>query len=328
MASLPRVFVTRPLPAQALARLEGRAQVRVGPDVALLSPEALREGAADADALVCMLSDRIDVALLSGSRSLRIVANYAAGFNNVDLRAAEELGIWVTNTPDATTDATADLAIGLLLAVARRIPEAERHLRAGRFEGWTPTHFLGAHLGGATLGIVGMGRIGRAVARRAAGFGLRLLYAGRRRLPEDEERACGALFRPLDQLLSESDFVSLHCPLDAATRHLIDAAALARMKPTAFLINTARGPVVDEQSLARALHDGRLRGAALDVFEEEPRIHPLLLAAPNAVLVPHIGTSTDQTRLAMADKALEDVVRVLEGGPPLHPVNRPGSRPG
>jgi len=306
-----------------MALIEGRAQAVCGPASGPIDRGAYLDEAAQADALVSLLSDRIDRELLQRCRRLRIVANYAVGFNNVDLAAADELGVWVTNTPDAVTDATAECAIGLLLAAARRIPEAEAALRAGKFEGWTPTHFLGAQLSGGTLGIVGMGRIGRAVARRARAFELRILYADHQRSSEAD--ALGARHVSLDELLRESDFVTLHCLLNEETRHLIDAAALAKMRKGAILVNTARGPVVDEAALAESLHEGHLGAAGIDVYEEEPKVHPRLLSAPRAVLAPHLGTSTLRTRVAMAEMALGDVLRVLEDKAPLHPVNRPTS---
>ena len=243
--------------------------------------------------------------------------------NNIDLAAAAARGVWATNTPGVLTDATADLAFGLLLSAARRIPESERFLREGRFDGWAPLLFLGADDAGATLGIVGMGRIGQAMARRARAFGMEIVYAGRSRRPPEEEQ--GARFVPLDELLATSDFVSLHCPLTPATHHLLDAKALARMKPGAIVINTARGPVVDEAALVEALRDGHLGGAGLDVFEEEPKVHPGLLALDNVVLTPHTGSATRGTRLRMAEMVCEDVERVLAGQPPLHPVNQPAA---
>ncbi len=323
MATLPRVFVSRPLPAEALRLLEGRAQLTVGPDRASLSADELAQGMRGADAVVSMLNDRIDAPLLREAGRLKVVANYAVGFNNVDFKAAEELGIWVTNTPGAVTEATADAAMGLLIASARMVPQSELLLRQGKFGGWTPTHCLGGHVSGATLGIVGMGRIGQAVAKRAQGFSMRVIYFSRNRLSPERELALGVSHCGLDTLLAESDFISLHCPLNEQTRHLIDAAALARMKPTAYLINTSRGPVVDEPALARALTEGRIAGAGIDVYEDEPKVHPALLAAPNAVLTPHIGTSTLQTRLAMARLVVADLARIFDGQEPINPVNRP-----
>ncbi|MGI5862120.1 MAG: 2-hydroxyacid dehydrogenase [Myxococcales bacterium] len=327
--SLPRVFVSRALPPEAVAPFQRRFELVAGPEDRPATRDELLAGVREADAFVPMLSDRVDAALLEGAPRLKIVANYAAGYNNIDLVAAASLGIWVTNTPDATTDATADLAMGLIIAAGRHFLESERFLREGRFDAWSPTRFLGLLLSGATLGIVGMGRIGKAVARRARAFGMRVVYHSRRRLVAEEESALEVTPLPLDELLGVSDVVSLHCPLTDQTRHLIDAGAIARMKPTALLVNTSRGPVVDEEALARALHEGRLGCAALDVYEQEPKLHPLLATAPRTLLLPHVGTSTLQTRVVMAEKALGDVSRVLEGKPPRFAVNAPvGPRSG
>lgn len=321
-----RVFVSRPLPEPAMERLRSRFDVVVGPADRSTTPDELRAGVADAHALVAMLSDRIDTALLDAAPSLRLVANYAVGFNNVDVEAAASRGVWVTNTPGVLTDATADLAFGLLLAVARRIPESERWLRAGRFDGWAPLLFLGADLAGARLGIVGMGRIGRAMARRARAFEMEVVYTTRSPLPPEVASSIDARPVPLEELLATSDFVSLHCPLTPQTRHLIDRRALAQMKPGAILINTARGPVVDEAALVEALRTGHLGGAGLDVFEEEPAVHPGLLELENVVLTPHTGSATRGTRLRMAEMVCEEVERVLAGEAPLRPVNRPITR--
>jgi glyoxylate reductase len=240
----------------------------------------------------------------------------AVGYNNIDLEAARRLGILVTNTPGVLTDATADLTLALLLAVARRIPEADRFTRAGRYTGWQPLLLLGAELGGKTLGIVGMGRIGRAVARRALGFGMSTLYAAHQPLPGDEERALNASFAPLEEVLRRADFLSLHVPYTPQTHHLLNAAALARMKPEAYVINTARGPIIDEAALVAALQAGRLRGAALDVFEDEPRIHPALLQMEQIVLAPHIGSATHETRARMATTAAANILAHLRGETP------------
>lgn len=323
MSPTPRIHLSRPLPKEAMALADGRAELTCGPESGPVPRQRFLEQAAQADAVVTLLSDRVDRELFERCPRLRIVANYAVGFDNMDLAAGDAAGVWLTNTPDAVTDATAEAAFGLMLAAARRIPEAEQALRAGRWEGWTPTHFIGLQLEGSTLGVVGLGRIGRAVAVRALAFKMRVLAAGPVRSPDLE--AAGLEHVPLDRLLRESDVVSLHCPLNAETRHLIDAAALARMKPTALLVNTARGPIVDEAALAEALHAGRLGAAGIDVYEAEPRVHPRLLSAPRAVLAPHLGTSTLRTRVAMAEKALGDALRVLAGQPPRHPVNHPPS---
>ena len=306
-----------------MERLARRFDVAVGPvDRATEAGEVLA-GAREAEGLVSMLSDRIDAAFLDACPKLRVVSNYAVGVNNVDLRAAAERGVWVTNTPGVLTDATADLAFGLLLAAGRRIPESERFLREGRFDGWAPLLFLGADVAGARLGIVGMGRIGQAMAARARAFGMEVVYVQRTPLAPERERELGVRFVELDELLATSDFVSLHTPLTDRTHHLIDAAAMARMKKGAILINTARGPVVDEAALVEALRSGHLGGAGLDVFEEEPKIHPGLLALDNVVLTPHTGSATVGTRLRMAMMVAEDVERVLDGGAPLHSVNEP-----
>ncbi len=316
-----RVFVSRPLPAQAMERLAARFHVATGPADRATTAGELLAGAREADALVSMLSDRIDDAFLAACPRLRVVSNYAVGVNNIDLAAAAARGVWATNTPGVLTDATADLAFGLLLSAARRIPESEHFLREGRFDGWAPLLFLGADVAGATLGIVGMGRIGQAMAKRARAFGVEIVYNARRRLPPEQEQ--GARHVPLDELLAASDFVSLHCPLTPETHHLIDAAALARMKKGAILINTARGPVVDEAALVQALRSGQLASAGLDVFEEEPAVHAGLLELSNVVMTPHTGSATHGTRLRMAMMVAEDIERVLGGGAPLHPVNRP-----
>jgi len=316
-----RVFVSRPLPAPAMERLARSFDVTTGPADRATTADELLAGAREADALVSMLSDRIDRAFLEACPRLRVVANYAVGVNNIDLAAAAARGVWATNTPGVLTDATADLAFGLLLSVARRIPESERFLREGRFDGWAPLLFLGADVASATLGIVGLGRIGQAVARRARAFGMEVVYSGHRRKPEEQEQ--GARFVSHDELVATSDFVSLHCPLTPETRHLFDARAFGRMKRGAILVNTARGPVVDEAALVEALQSGHLGGAGLDVFEDEPKVHPGLLALPNVVLTPHTGSATRGTRLRMAEMVCEDVERVLAGQAPKFPVNQP-----
>lgn len=313
------VFVSGTLPGDAVARL--RAVHHVVQDEDGLRSQAFAACRADVEAVVALLTDRIDEALLAQLPRLRVVANVAVGVDNVDLTACAARQVLVTNTPDVLTEATADLAFGLLLAAARRIAEGDRLVRAGRFTGWTPTFMLGAPVHGTTLGIVGMGRIGQAMARRARGFGMTVFYTQRSRLPEEAERALGATWEPdLDALLARSDSVSLHCPLTPATRHLFDAARLARMRPGSVLVNTARGPVVDEAALAHALAHGPLGAAGLDVFEDEPRVHAGLLARDNAVLAPHIGSADRPTREAMASTAAGNVLAVLDGRPPITPV--------
>lgn len=307
---MARVFVTRSLPGDALDRLAARGhEVDVWEERQPPPREQLVARASAADALLCTLTDPVDGALLDACPRLRVVANYGVGVDNIDLAAAAARSVPVGNTPDVLTDATADLAFALLLAAARRLPQTAEDVRAGRWGTWEPDGFLGHDVAGATLGIVGGGRIGDAVARRARGFDMTVLTATSR---------AGT---PLPELLERSDFVSLHVPLTPSTRHLIDADALARMKPSAILVNTARGPVVDTDALIAALHAGAIAGAALDVTDPEPLPpdHPLL-AAPNVLVVPHIGSATPRTRARMADLAVDNVLAGLAGEPLPNPV--------
>jgi len=272
-------------------------------------PEVLRERTAQADALLCMLTDPVDAELLEAAPRLRAIANYAVGSDNIDVEAARARGIAVGVTPGVLTDATADIAFALLLAIARRLPEGEAAVRDGKWTTWGPDWLLGRDVHGATLGIVGRGRIGDAVARRADGFGMTVVHHG---------RSSGI---PLEELLAQADFVSLHVPLTSETRHLIDAAALARMQPTAYLVNTSRGGVVDQKALAAALRDGAIAGAALDVTDPEP-LPPddPLLDAPNLIVLPHLGSATHATRRAMADLAVDNLIAALDGKPMPNPA--------
>jgi glyoxylate reductase len=303
---MARVAVTRRLPFPALERLAAAHEVVTWPGELPPAPAQLRELAAGADGLLCLLTDRVDAELLDAIPSLRAVAVYAVGTDNVDAAAAAQRGVAVGNTPGVLTEATADLAFALILAAARRLPEAERAVRDGGWRTWEPASWLGLELHGATLGVVGAGRIGRAVARRAAAFGMEVLT----------HRPT-----PLDELLQRSDVVSLHVPLTDATRGLIDAAALARMQPAAILVNTARGGVVDQDALAAALHAGTIGAAALDVTDPEPLPagHPLL-DAPNLIVVPHVGSATGATRARMADMAVDNLLAALAGDPMPHAV--------
>jgi glyoxylate reductase len=315
-----RVFITQPIPEPGPSLVAAVADgVEMSAHDGPLPPEALRAAVAGRDAVLCLLTDRVDAAVLEAARGCRVVANMAVGFNNIDVAAATRLGIMVTNTPGVLTEATADLTWALILGVSRRVAEGDGEMRAGRYKGWGPLYMLGGDVTGATLGLVGPGRIAVAVAERARGFRMRLLYCGRR--PSPDMDALGARQVALEELLAESDFVSLHVPLSAETRHLIDAAALARMKPTAYLINTARGPVVDEAALVAALRAGRIAGAGLDVYEDEPRMAEGLADCPNTVLLPHLGSATVATRAAMARMAAENVVAALRGGRPPNLVN-------
>jgi len=323
---MTRIFVTAYVFSEEILRLEraGHA-VTVREANGPIPRDALLTGVDDADALVCFLTDRIDDEVLARGTSLRIIANVAVGHENVDLDAARRRSVIVTNTPDVLTDATADLTMALLLAAARRIVEGDAAVRCGSFPQWGLRQaLLGLEVSGRTLGIVGMGRIGTAVARRAAlGFGMPILYCSRSR-NEAVERELGAVRLPLERLLEESDIVSLHVPLTEQTRHLIDEAALDRMKPTAILINVSRGPVVEERALVRALRTGRIAGAGLDVYEHEPNVTAGLLdATERVVLTPHVGSATEETRRAMARLAIDNVLAVLRGEPPLTPVELP-----
>jgi glyoxylate reductase len=273
-----------------------------------IPPEELLARVAGKQALLCLLTDRIDRAVIDAGRDLRVIANIAVGFNNIEVAAARERGIVVTNTPDVLTEASADFTWALILGITRRLAEGERLLRRGEWKGWALDFMLGTELRGKQLGLVGLGRIGRAVAARAEVFGMRVVH---------HSRTDGM---PLDRLLSTSDIVSLHVPLTPDTTHLIDQAALARMKRSAYLINTARGPVVDEAALAWALREHIISGAALDVYENEPNVHQDLLRLENVLLAPHLASATVETRTAMADLAVRNTLAVLNGNPPLTPV--------
>jgi glyoxylate reductase len=309
MPAMARVFVTRRLPFPALERLKAAHDVDEWPGELPPAPEELRTHARDADGLLSLVTDAIDAAVLDAAPNLKAIANMAVGTDNVDVATASGRGIAVGNTPGVLTDATADLAFALLLALARRIVPGAAQVRDGEWHTWEPAGDLGADLAGATLGIVGRGRIGQAVARRAGGFGMEIVHSS---------RSSGV---PLDELLERADFVSLHTPLTDETRGLIGAAALSRMKPTALLINTARGGVVDQDALRTALHEGTIAGAALDVTEPEPlpSDHPLL-DAPNLLVVPHVGSATVRTRARMAEMAVENLLAALDGRPMPHPV--------
>jgi glyoxylate reductase len=304
-----RIFITRELPFEAVDRLRAEHDVDVWERPEPPPADALCERAANAHGLLTMLTERVDEALLDAAPSLRAIANMAVGTDNIDLDAAAAHGIAVGNTPDVLTDTTADLAFALLLAVARRLPQGAAEVREGRWGAWQPAHDLGADVAGATLGIVGRGRIGEAMARRGEGFGMRVIHSS---------RSSGV---PLAELLEQADFVSLHTPLTPDTRHLIDADALARMKPTAFLINTARGGVVDQDALREALLGGAIAGAGLDVTDPEP-LPPddPLLDAPNLLVVPHVGSATVRTRERMAAMAADNLLAALAGRPMPHPA--------
>lgn len=320
----PLVAVTRPLPEPGTGPLEEAGlRVVLNEDDRPLDADGLRALAEGADALLCMLSDRVDAALLDAVPTLRVVANYAVGFDNIDVAAARERGVEVTTTPGVLTDATADLAWALVLAAARRVPEGDRLVRTGSWAGWAPRQLLGQPIAGRRLGIVGMGAIGQAVAARAGGFGMEVVYHNRSRLTPDLEAACKARYLGKEELLRTADHVVLVLPYSPQSHHTIGAAELALMKPTATLVNIARGGIVDDAALAAALRDRRIAAAGLDVFEGEPQVHPDLLALSNVVLTPHIASATVATRRAMAMLAADNLIAFLGGRGPLTPVNRP-----
>ncbi len=321
----PRVFVSQYVfPESVRALRDAGFDVEARMDDAPLPAEGLREAVRDVDALVCLLTDRIDADLLAAAPRLGIVANVAVGYDNIDVPAATAAGVAVSNTPGVLTDATADLAFALILATARRIPEGDAFLRGGHYTHWKlAQEQLGVDVYGQSLGIYGFGQIGRAVARRAVGgFGMKVAYHDARRLPVEQERELGVQWMEFDELLATSDFLSVHAPLTPETRHAIDARALSAMRPSAILINTARGPIVDEAALASALANGTIAGAGLDVYEEEPRVHPDLVAQRDrVVLLPHLGSATDRTRKRMADIAVGNVIDAIGGNRPRTVVN-------
>lgn len=285
-----------------------------------LNKEEIKAGIRDAEGLIAMLSDSIDKTLLEGAPRLKVIANYAVGYNNIDLAATKALGIVVTNTPGVLTESTADLSWALMMAVARRIPEGDQTLQTTQWSGWSPTELLGNDIYGKTLGIVGMGRIAQAVVRRAAGFSMSVNYYSRRRLPQIEKKR-GVRYLPFQDLLSESDYLSLHLPLNQDSLHLINRAAFQRMKAKAILINTSRGPIVDEKALVQALEEKQIAGAGLDVFEEEPAISPELLRMKNVVTLPHIGSASSETRIAMGLMVIDNLLSVFKNEVPANVVN-------
>jgi glyoxylate reductase len=311
---MPSILITRRLPSSVIAKLSAVADVDVYTGEAAIPAAELRARVAGKDALVSLLTDAVDRSVIDAAPALKAIANVAVGYNNIDVPYARARGIVVTNTPDVLTESVADFTWAMILAITRRLSEGERLVRRGEWKGWALDLLLGMELRGKQLGLVGLGRIGRAVAARAGAFGMRVAYTSR-----TEAAGVGEAMQ-LDRLLLTSDVVSLHVPLTPETTHLIDKRALTRMKRSAYLINTARGPVVDEAALAWALQHHLLAGAALDVYEHEPAIHPELLSLENVLLVPHLGSGTTETRTAMADLAADNVLAVLGGRAPLTPV--------
>lgn len=320
---MPTVFVCRRIPDQGLDLLFeafGTENVTVAPQDAPVERGALLEGVRGANAILSILTDRIDGEVLDAAGAqLKVVANFAVGYNNIDVEAATERGVAVTNTPGVLTETTADTAWALLMMAARRFGEGERYVRAGRWGGWGPMQLLGVDVHGKTLGIFGMGRIGQAVARRAMAFNMRVIYVD----AQAPDLPPGVDAKPVDMdtLLADSDFISIHCPLLTETTHVFAEKQFKAMKNSACVINTARGPVIDEEALAEALTTGQIRAAGLDVFENEPRVTPQLLAMENVVLLPHLGSATEETRGKMAQMAAENIIQALRGDKPANLVN-------
>lgn len=318
----PRILVTREVFDETLAFLAPHVEVESNQQDVAFAPESLAQKLADKDGVMCALTDRVDARLLERCPKLKAVANIAVGYNNIDLAACTERGIMATNTPGVLDDSTADLAWALMLGAARRLTELERRVRGGEWKGWRLKQWLGVDVHHATLGIFGMGRIGQAIARRAAGFEMKVLYHNRNRVDPEIERRCNATYAAKDDLLRQSDFVVLQVPYSPDTHHLIGARELKLMKPAAILVNSTRGGVVDDVALIAALQSGSLRAAGLDVFEGEPNLNPGFLGLDNVVLMPHVGSSTEATRRAMAMTAAKNLVAALSGSTPPNLLNR------
>lgn len=317
-----KVYITRRIPEPGIEMIRKEHEVEINPYDRVLTREELLQAVKGKDGILCLLTDKIDAEVFDAAGpQLKVVSNYAVGYDNIDVNEATKRGIVVTNTPGVLTETTADLAWALIMAVARRIVEADKFTRAGKYEGWAPMLFLGQDVYGKTLGIIGMGRIGQAVARRAKGFNMKVLYNDIRRIPEELEKELNATFASIDEVIENSDFVSLHTFLSPETYHLINEERLRKMKKTAYLINTSRGPVVDESALVKALKEGWIAGAGLDVYEFEPKLVPGLAECENAVLLPHIASASVETRTKMATMAAENLLAVLANKMPPNPVN-------
>jgi glyoxylate reductase len=326
MTERPKILVTQKVPDPAYPLLEAIGDVEANMEEGVIWPyeELLRRGP-EHDYIFCLLTDNIDARFLEACAAstphLKLVANMAVGFNNIDVEAATRLGIGISNTPGVLSDTTADLAFALLMVTARRIPEAERYLRAGKYKGWGPLLFCGAEVHQATLGLIGSGRIGKIVAKRASGFEMKVIYYDVYRMSPEEEAAYDVTYMPMDDVLKEADFISIHTPYMSSTHHLIGERELSLMKPSAILINTARGPIVDEKALVKALQSGIIAGAGLDVFENEPAVEPELMAMENVVITPHIASASLKTRTLMATMASDNIVAHFHGQRPPNIVN-------
>lgn len=318
---MPSIFVTRKIPQPGLDLLKEH-EMELNPDDRVLSKQEVIAGVKGKDAMLCLLTDTIDAAVMDAAgKNLKIIANYAVGYNNIDVAAATERKIMVSNTPGVLTETTADLAWSLLMCAARRIVEGDKFTRAGKFVGWAPMMLLGSDVYGKTLGIVGLGRIGQAVAKRARGFDMKVIYTDLQQAPSEVEKEANVDFVDLETLLKESDYVSIHVPLSEETKYMIGARELEMMKDTAYLINTARGPIVNEKELVEALKADKIKGAALDVYEEEPKLAPGLVELENVVIPPHLGSATLETRTKMAEMAAGNIVAFFKGERPLNIVN-------
>jgi len=317
----PEIYVTRMIPMDGIDLLEKFCTVVVNPEDRPVTREELLNGVRDADGVLCLLTDRIDAAVFGAARKIKGIANYAVGFDNIDVAEATRRRIPVSNTPGVLTDATAEMAWALLFSIARRVVESDRYMRTGKWDGWGPLQYVGGDVTGKTLGIVGAGKIGSAMAMKSRGFAMKVLYTDTHSNTVLEEEL-GATRVSFERLVAESDFISLHVPLTEETRHLFDAAVFSRMKPSAFLINTARGPVVNEKDLVEALREGRIAGAGLDVYEWEPRMADGLIGLDNVVVTPHTGSATTSTRVNMAIKAATNLLAMIRGTPVPDCVNR------
>jgi len=317
-----KVYVTRRIPEIGIGMLEKEGfEVSVRRSVEIPTKKELLVAAADSNALLCLLTDQVDSKIIEAARNLTVISNYAVGYDNIDVAAATKRGIMVTNTPGVLTETTADMAWALLMALARRVVEGDAYTRKGLFKRWEPRLLLGCDVHGKTLGIIGLGRIGRAVASRAKGFKMKVVYTSRHRAPPEVEEELQAEYVDLPALLEVSDFISIHTPLTPETHHMIGAREIEMMKPSCYLVNTSRGPVVDEQALAKALVEGRIAGAALDVFEHEPKVTPELMKLANVVLTPHLGSASVETRGKMSEMAARNIIDALQGRRPPNLVN-------
>ncbi|MGB0597438.1 MAG: 2-hydroxyacid dehydrogenase [Rubripirellula sp.] len=321
MTEKPKIFLTRELPPETMALLHDQCELTMNREDRVLEKSEIIAGIQGCDGLLCLLTDTIDADIMDANPDLKVIANFAVGFNNIDVAAATKRKLPITNTPGVLTETTADMAWALLMDAARRVSEGDRLVRTKSWNGWGPLQLLGADVSGGTLGLVGMGRIARAMAKRAIGFDMRILYWNRTRLETTDERIMGAEFVELDELLTLSDFLSLHVALTPETKHLIGATELAKMKSTAILVNTARGPVVDEQALVAALQTGTIAGAGLDVYEHEPALAPELYELENAVVAPHLGSATIGTRTKMGNMAANNCLSACRGTRPENLVN-------